>query len=140
MLTVADARVDMKIAVTMLDVAMVRAGGVFDALPPATTVVVEYPTVMDGVVFRWFRSVEDAEDSVRNEVMSASRNGVMVPARTYLGDVPVAWVAAAADACRRLRRSGGAEPPGLVTHRFDRYHRLVPVVRDVQEAGEVSGG
>jgi hypothetical protein len=60
------------------------------AAPPA--VVVATPTMMDGLVLRWYRDVGTAERSAR-ELVSASGNGVLLNGDAYLHDIPAAWIA-----------------------------------------------
>lgn len=72
------------------------------------------PTIMDGTVVRWYRSVSDAEN--RNEMLSASRNGVLV--RGYLHEVPAEALARANEAFEILRDKGPRElVQGMATHR-----------------------
>lgn len=82
----------------------------------AAAVVVECPTVMDGTVLRWYLTEERALH--RDEVLSASRNGVVLQAYRYLDSVPAVWVAEAHEAYRRMRRSQHADLSDLVTHRI----------------------
>jgi hypothetical protein len=72
-----------------------------DTAPPA--VVVATPTVMGGLVLRWYRTVDAAERSTR-ELVSASGNGVLLSGDAYLHDIPAAWIADAQRAHEMISR------------------------------------
>lgn len=76
-------------------------------------VVIVTPTVMDGTVVRWYRSVAAAEQ-VRAS-LSASRRGVAVHAE-FLTDIPSAWVEQAVQAHQALAANPRADLSGLATH------------------------
>jgi hypothetical protein len=77
-------------------------------------VVMVFPTIMDGTVVRWYRTVAAAEN--HRPVLSASRNGVMVHAE-YLTSIPDAWVDSAKTTYMRLERDRNADVRHLATHR-----------------------
>jgi len=70
-------------------------------------------TIMDGIVVRWFGSVEAAENPAICGVISASRNGV-VGGGDYI--TPDDWKAAWS-AHERLKRDPNASLRDLATHR-----------------------
>lgn len=83
-------------------------------------VVTVTPTIMDGTVVRWYRSIEpamaDATLAVaRGELLSASRDGVLV--RCYLHEVPDDVLRAAREAYQQLKRDRNADLRHLATHR-----------------------
>lgn len=86
------------------------------------------PTIQDGTVVRWYRSLRAAED--RAEVVSASRNGVLV--RGFLHEVPAEALAKANEAFEILRRNGPRElVQDMATHRTKLGdHLLVPILRE----------
>lgn len=89
-------------------------------------VVIATPTVMDGLVLRWFRD-EDAA-AYGSEVLSASRNGVMIHGDQYLHDLPEQWVSDAKHATEAIRAGHEAEARALVTHqRGYGIRSIVPV-------------
>jgi hypothetical protein len=98
-------------------------------------IVTATPTIMDGLVIRWYAS-ERAEDR-GSEVMSASRNGVRV--YSFLHEVPAAHMANAVRAYEYLR----ADRPGcedfarsLATHRRSgMFGPLEPVAAHTEEQG-----
>lgn len=75
-------------------------------------IVVRFPTVVDGVVFRWYLTLDDAVNG--NPVLSVSRNGVMV--LVFLHVIP-AEVMQRAESAYRLLRGGAGDIQGLATHR-----------------------
>lgn len=79
---------------------------------PAGPVVLSFPTIMDGLVLRWYRDVAHA--AYRAERVSASRNGVR--ATGYLHDIP-ANVLADAEAVHQALAAGSADVFSYVTHR-----------------------
>ena len=72
------------------------------------------PTVMDGAVVRWYRSLHAAQH--HRPTLSASRDGVTVHAR-FLTDIPDQWIDAAKRAHRTLADVHGADLDYLATHR-----------------------
>lgn len=83
------------------------------------TVVIVYPTVMDGTVVRWYRSAKAAEYGT--EMASASRNGVCVEM------APRAIAMAAYDVYDTLKANSRADVSGLATHRRTFKGPAVPV-------------
>lgn len=75
-------------------------------------IVIEFPTVTDGPVYRWYRHLTAAE--IGDEDMSASRNGVRV--NVFLHEIPEEAMNAADDAYAAL--AAGRRPEGVVTHRL----------------------
>jgi hypothetical protein len=95
------------------------------------TVVIVTPTIMDGTVVRWYRSLDTAQNRV--EMASASRNGVMISG--YVHDVPACVLAAAGRAWEQLRRGGPSDAVcQLATHRRSRglFGPLEPVPSGVR--------
>jgi hypothetical protein len=84
------------------------------------------PTVRDGVVVRWHRSLGHAQ--THRPVVSASRRGVAVHAE-YITDVPVGWMVAATQAYEALLNDRRADLSYLATHvnRGPSNGPLVPV-------------
>jgi hypothetical protein len=82
---------------------------------PSAPIVVAFPTVMDGLVLRWYRTEDAWKRST--EVISASRNGVSIHCE-YLHQVPAGWLEDAQQAHRWLE-SGRVEQArqGIATHR-----------------------
>lgn len=100
----------------------------------ATLVCVAFPTIMDGLVLRWYRSV-DAYELGGEAVASASRSGVMVSG--YLHEVPAEVLAKAEEAFEILRDNGPRELAAtMATHRPKRFlsRELVPMGREVSDA------
>lgn len=95
-------------------------------------VCIYFPTIMDGAVLRWYRTVEAAEAG--NEILSASRDGIRV--RGYIDDVPEPVMALARHVHRLLAADAGAPVEHLATHR--RKHLLGREVEPIQRA-EVTG-
>jgi hypothetical protein len=93
---------------------------------PTKWVVTVTPTIQDGQVVRWYRTLVAAENGV--ETMSASRNGVMV--NGFLHEVGPTLLAVAEDIRRGL--SAGWDVSHAATHR--RTHLfggdLEPIVRE----------
>lgn len=90
-----------------------------DETPQAVVIVT--PTIMDGTVVRWYR---DSDAVVYGaELLSASRNGVMVLAHCYLHQIPPAWIEAATAAYQDLK--AGRSVAELATHRTRFGHRSV---------------
>ncbi|MEU8362322.1 hypothetical protein AB0C27_40520 [Nonomuraea sp. NPDC048882] len=84
------------------------------------------PTIMDGTVVRWHRSLSAAE--CHAPTVTASRHGVMVP-NGYVTEVPPEWLQAAMGAYETLRRNRDADMKHLATHRHNIVANgpLVPV-------------
>ena len=100
-------------------------------------VVVITPTFMDGPVVRWYRSEAAARHG--GEIMSASRNGVLVSG--YLHEVPADAIADAQQAYRSLaRRIYGADTPGdvavLATHRGSVLAGTLTPIEHTQEVDD----
>ncbi|HEV8653258.1 MAG TPA: hypothetical protein VG276_28665 [Actinomycetes bacterium] len=89
-------------------------------------VVMVSPTVMDGTVVRWYRSVAAAE--ISRASLSASCRGVAVH-EELLTDVPPAWVEQAVKAYQTLAANPRADLGGLATHHHRRFMNgpIVPV-------------
>lgn len=85
-----------------------------DAAPPA--VVVATPTIMDGLVLRWYRNADVAKYGSDSAVLSVSRGGVMVNGGSYLHDIPVAWMSDAQRAHEMLQRGQRDQARELATH------------------------
>lgn len=84
---------------------------------PAETpqaVVIVTPTIMDGTVVRWYRAVEHV-DYHHGEVLSASRNGVLVCSSAYLHTIPPEWISDATVIWQALRI--GKDVSRWATHR-----------------------
>lgn len=94
------------------------------AADPAVVIVA--PTVMDGTVVRWYRSVSAAETSRAS--VSASRRGVAIH-EEFLTDIPTAWVEQAGKAHRVLAANPRADLSELATHHHRRFTNgpIVPV-------------
>jgi hypothetical protein len=91
----------------------------------AGPVVVATPTVMDGMVVRWYRSMAAAER--HQESVSASRHRVSVHDDDYQ-TLPPEWALLATDVHRQLARDPGANVDHVVTHRQGLIQgQLVPV-------------
>ena len=97
----------------------------------ADLICVAFPTIMDGLVLRWYRDHTAYENG--SETLSASRNGVMV--RCYLHDVPTDVLGAATAAYDLLAAGNRELPAEMATHRTESFLRrqLVPIVG---EAGD----
>lgn len=95
-------------------------------------IVIAFPTIMDGLVLRWYRSEDDIE-FFRDEFMSVSRNGCEIYCSA--SEVPRAAAALAANALELLRWGKDEDARKLATHRFTRF-----MGRDVEliEAGDPS--
>ena len=93
-------------------------------------VVIVTPTILDGTVVRWYEDVEAVKYG--GEVLSASRNGVMVFG--YLTRIPAAWITDATGAWEKLAADRDADVSGLATHRT-RFGRgeVEPIDRDRAE-------
>jgi hypothetical protein len=90
-------------------------------------VVTVTPTIMDGTVVRWYRSLAAAEQ--RAEMLSASGNGVLV--RGFLHEVPPEALAQANEAFEILRGNGPRQlVQDMATHRRKLGDRLLmPILR-----------
>lgn len=89
-------------------------------------VCVAFPTIMDGLVLRWYASVDAYVAG--GELASASRNGVLVP--IYLHEVPREVLAKAEEAYEILRDGGPRElAAAMATHRLKAFtgRELVPI-------------
>ncbi len=89
------------------------------AIPPHDgRVVTVTPTIMDGLVVRWYRDLDAAQaGGAIASMASASRNGVLV--HGYLHEVPERVLAEARRAHRLLseRRDADDEVRAMATHR-----------------------
>lgn len=96
--------------------------------PPAVdpAVVIVAPTIMDGTVVRWYRSVAAAETSRAS--VSASRRGVAIH-EEFLTDIPPAWVQEAEQAHRALAGNSRADLNRMATHHHRKFMNgpIVPV-------------
>ncbi len=92
-------------------------------------IVIAYPTVMDGLVLRWYRTLAAVDN--HREFMSVSRNGCEIYCSA--SDVPPSAAAVAANALELLRWGKVEDARALATHRFTRF-----MGRDVKliEAGD----
>lgn len=98
-------------------------------------VCIAYPTIMDGLVLRWYRSV-DAYELNGEAFCSASRAGVLIPG--YLHQVPAEVLAKAEEAYEILRDGGPRElAAAMATHRPKRFmsRELVPIDPVATEGG-----
>jgi hypothetical protein len=96
-------------------------------------VCVAFPTIHDGLVLRWYRSV-DAYELDGEPLCSASRNGVMITG--YLHKVPAEVLAKAEEAYEILRDNGPRElAAAMATHlRKSMFIReLVPIEREATD-------
>jgi hypothetical protein len=84
-----------------------------DTAPPA--VVVATPTIMAGLVLRWYRDAGAAE-YLDAAVVSAGRSGVMLNGGSYLHDIPAGWIADAQRAHEMLRHGQVDRARELATH------------------------
>jgi hypothetical protein len=87
-------------------------------------IVIAFPTVMDGLVLRWYRDLTAAE--IGDESMSASRAGVKV--NVFQHEIPEQQMNDASEAYATLSRGGDVE--GVVTHRFEGFaarRKVVPL-------------
>jgi hypothetical protein len=82
---------------------------------PTPPVVVATPTIMGGLVLRWYRTADAWKRSA--ETVSASRNGVSIHCE-YLHQVPAGWLEDAQEA-HRLLAAGRDEQArdAVATHR-----------------------
>lgn len=86
-------------------------------------IVIITPTIMDGLVLRWYVSKSAAENG--DETMTASRNGVRV--NGYLDDVPPEVLEQAKRAYETLRTGGDVK--NMATHRMGLFSRVLePIV------------
>lgn len=80
-------------------------------------IVIAYPTVMDGLCLRWYRSVADVDK--HREFMSVSRNGCEIYCSA--SEVPPPAAALASRALELLQWGKVDEAEKLATHRFTRF-------------------
>jgi hypothetical protein len=85
-----------------------------DIAPPA--VVVATPTIMDGLVLRWYRNADVAKYGSDSALLSAGRSGVMVNGGSYLHDIPGAWLSDANRAVEMLQHGQRDRAMGFATH------------------------
>lgn len=81
------------------------------------SIVIAYPTVMDGLCLRWYRDVADVDK--HKEFMSVSRNGCEIYCSA--SEVPPADAAVAAKALSLLGYGEADKAAELATHRFTRF-------------------
>jgi hypothetical protein len=79
-----------------------------------TPVVVATPTIMDGVVLRWYHTADAWK--WQGEVCSASRNGVSIHCE-YLHEVPAGWLEDAQEAHRLMEAGRDDQAREMATHR-----------------------
>jgi hypothetical protein len=92
-------------------------------------VVVATPTVMDGMVVRWYRSMAAAED--HRASLSASSRRVSVHDDDYQ-TLPQEWVRLAMDVHHQLARDPKANVEHVATHRAHLGRReLTPIRAEV---------
>lgn len=94
-------------------------------------VCVAFPTIMDGLVLRWYASPDAYVNGA--EMVSASRNGVRV--LTFLHEVPADVLTQAQEAHTLIARGRGDEAQAMATHRAMLLSReLVPIDREAANA------
>jgi hypothetical protein len=98
-----------------------------DAAPPA--VVVATPTIMDGLVLRWYRNADVAKYGSDSALLSAGRSGVMVNGGSYLHDVPGAWLSDANRAVEMLQHGQRERARELATHERPFSGEIVEIKR-----------
>lgn len=91
-----------------------------DTAPPA--VVVAVPTIMDGLILRWYRNADVARYS-DSAVLSASRSGVMLNSGSFLHDIPPAWISDAQRAHEMLQHGQRDRAREMATHEHGRAFR-----------------
>lgn len=84
------------------------------------------PTIMDGVVVRWYHTLADADHPGPLAVVSASRNGVRV--NGYLDEIPDEVMATARHVHATLAKDRDADFGHLATHRRARLFGLLEPV------------
>jgi hypothetical protein len=89
----------------------------------APAVVVVRQTVQDGPVLSWFPTFDAA--MCRDEVISASRRGVMIHGDVYLHTIRQTWMDAAEEAHATLALAQDATH--LATHSRSRHGDLLPI-------------
>ncbi len=82
-----------------------------------TPVVIAFPTIMDGLVLRWYRSEKDATEG--DEFMSVSRNGCSIYCSA--SEVPPAAAADAANALELFRLGREDDVKAMATHRPTKF-------------------
>lgn len=98
------------------------------------TICLAFPTVMDGLVLRWYRDETAAQ--IGDEILSASRNGVLV--KGHLHTVPAEALAKANEAFEILRDNGPRQLAAqMATHRRKSVmsREIVPIERDAAPGG-----
>jgi hypothetical protein len=78
-------------------------------------IIIAFPTVMDGIVLRWYRDQTGAE--IGDELMSVSREGVRV--NCFQHEIPEQHMNTASEAYATLRDRAG-DVGHLATHRWSR--------------------
>lgn len=87
-------------------------------------IVIHFPTIMDGSVVRWYRTIDDAKQGLA--VTSASRNSVF-----GFGELTPEIFNAAWEIHERLKGDPGASVADITTHRKSFGGGIItPVVRD----------
>ena len=89
-----------------------------DTTPPA--VVVATPTVMGGLILRWFRTASAAQGGEALALATASKSGVTLNGNSYLHDIPAAWIADAQRACEMLQHGQEDRAREMATHQHAR--------------------
>lgn len=95
----------------------------------AEPICVAYPTIMDGLVLRWWADLDAYVDTDGDrELVSASRNRVSV----YAAGVPQEILDAAERAYELLAADRRDEARAMATHRPVRFlsREIVPIVRE----------
>jgi hypothetical protein len=88
-------------------------------------IIIRFPTIMDGPVVRWYRTMLDAELS--REVISASRNRV-----TAHGEVTPDLFNQAWEVHQRLKSDSQASTLDVVTHRKSFTGAISPVAESAE--------
>ena len=94
-------------------------------------VCVAFPTIMDGLVLRWYRNLAGYDANV--ELASASRDHVSVHGQ--IGDLPPGVLDAANRALELLRADHRGQAAAMATHRPARFlsRELVPIERQATD-------
>lgn len=95
-------------------------------------VVIAYPTILDGLVLRWFRTAEDAAN--HRCFQSVSRNAVEI----YIdaSEIPGQATVDAANAYQFLKARREDDAMAFVTHRFTRF--MGDEIEPVEKVGQAS--